>query len=373
MVRPNQNYTFKPTVKLYQSSAEQGGSLFIGGSGFTPNGTADLLVKKFRQVSVIVLSYPTDRNGTFLETYRIDPDMQVGTYLVWGQDRATGVATNTRSFRIVAASPFTMSFEGAHWRWTFHSQTFYLEHYVEIQSLITFADRAYEQYAQDLGFGVGRMTIEVTHENDNMSHLYVGSASGDGIAFTADLVSNDYQAHSFISHEMANIFQGNVTGSWPWADGRGFWLQLSKAGQMASPFPYMASAKVLQELGYGNYSARKVAKDRGDCGGALLWAILSRFGWAPFRDLFSYMRRHHVDLVNYNEAGRNAVIMVLMSAGTGYDYIRLFNETFSMRGFGLPESKIQSTYALFQDLPPITDLTDTGIVVSNGPTPARQD
>ena len=230
MVVPNQNYMFKPTLKLYQSSAEQGGSLFIEGSGFTPNGTTNLHVDNLGETSAVVLTYPTDRNGSFLETFDIDSNMEVGTYIVWGHDNATGVATNILNLKVAPANPFTLKVEGLHWRWIFHSQSFYDEHYTAIQSLVAFADKTYDQYAHDFGFVVGRLIVDVTHETDNISGLYVGTASSAGVAFSANLVNNDYLARSFISHEMANIFQGNVTAGWPWADGRGIWMDLSKAG-----------------------------------------------------------------------------------------------------------------------------------------------
>ncbi len=363
------NYHFNPQLRLYQSQVEQNGELYVGGFGFTANNTARVVVKQVGGSMGYVFTFNTDRNGTFLEGIRIGTNINQTTQRVYGVDAATKVKTNNSTVNVIPSSTLTPVLNGRHFTWQFHHVDWYAANQQEVDSLAQFVDNAYDQYARDFGFGIGQFNVQVSNELDNMTRLYVGFASGTTIGLSANLLTNDYLARSFLSHEMANIFQGNVTGGWPWADGKGVWRQLSKRGEVASPYPYVASARVLQELGYGNYSQRKLDKASGDCGVSLLWVVYERFGWTPYISLFSYLRQLHVNLADYDENAKNAVIMVLMSAGTGYDFINLFNETFTMRGVGISQEAINSAYGKFQNLPSITNLQNTGVVVVNEVTP----
>ncbi len=366
------NYQFNPHIKLYQSFVEQNGELFVGGGGFTANSTASIFVAQWNESNAYVFTYATDRNGTFLESVHIGSNINLAKQKVRGLDVTTGTKTAVSFFEVVPAVTSTFPVNGEHFQWVFHRADWYEQNLNEVSSLISFADDTYDQYARDFGYSLGKYTIQVTNEADNMTKLYVGFASGSTLGISASVLMNDYYARSFISHEMANIFQGNVTGGWPWADGKGIWRQLSKRGEVSSPFPYAASVRVLQELGYGNYSAVKIAKVNGDCGFSLLWTVFQRFGWTPYNTLFNYLRQQHVNLGDYDDVTKNAVIMVLMSAGTGYDYISLFNQTFNMRGVGITQSKISEAYSLFNGLPSISGLQGTEITVSGDPTPVPE-
>lgn len=184
---------------------------------------------------------------------------------------------------------------------------------------------------------------------------------------------NDFYFHSFITHELANFFQGQVTGGWPWSDSHGYWQQLSVHGEMASPFPYMASTQVLSELGYGNYSALKIQEANGDCGFSLLYSIMQKYGWAPYRTLFTLMKQKNVNLANNADSLKDAIIMILMSAGTQLNFIQLFNDTFTARGFGVSQLIINTAYNLL-NLPSqsISNLQPTGIQVTTPPVPVPE-
>jgi len=370
---PNQNYVFKPTIILYQNFVEQGAELFIGGTGFSINSTVSVYVKQQWDISAIVVAFETERNGTFLQSIHVGDNMHVGAiYDVWGIDKATGTQARVVSVQVIAPRTTSSSLSGSRVMWIYHYLEWYAQNKQQVDSLIQFADATYDQYARDFGFSLNPLTVQVTNEGDNMSRLYVGWASGTTIGFSANLISNDYLARSFISHEMANVFQGNITGGWPWADAKGIWNQISQKAQKdnyPSPFPYAASARVLQELGYGNYSQVKLDKVTGDCGVSLLWAIYEKFGWSPYTTLFNYLRQQHVNLSNYDDETATAIIMVFMSAGTGYDYISLFNEVFNMRGVNIQQSKISEVYNMFTGLPSISNLQPTEIQVTNTSIP----
>jgi hypothetical protein len=370
---PNQNYVFNPKIILYQSFVEQGAELFIGGSGFSINSTVSVYVKQQWDISAIVLAFETERNGTFLQSIRVGDNMPVGAIFdVWGIDKATGTQARVVSVQIIAPRTTSSSLSGSRVTWTYHYPEWYAQNKQQVDSLIQFADATYDQYAQDFGFSLSPLTVQVTNEGDNMSRLYVGWASGTTIGFSANLIQNDYLARSFITHEMANIFQGNVTGGWPWADAKGIWNQISQKAQKQnypSPYPYVASARVLKELGDENYAQRKLEKAQGDCGVSLLWTIYEKFGWTPYTTLFNYLRQQHINLSNYDDETATTIIMVFMSAGTGYDYISLFNEVFNMRGVNIPQSKTSEVYNMFSGLPSISNLQPTGIQVTNESIP----
>jgi hypothetical protein len=357
-------YRFDPRLQLFQEGVEQAGSLYVKGVGFTVNNTARVVVSITPNSSLgYVFDLPTDRDGVFFNTVIVG-NLSLGYHRVVAFDLATGTITQTLLVKLLPSSKLTTVLNGRHFTWSFHHPDWYSTNLNEVTQLAHFADDVYDNYSRDFGFTIGSYSIQVTNEADNMTGLYLAFASVNTIVMSANLLDDDYSARSFLTHEMANLFQGNVTGGWPWTDGQGMWRQLTKYGEPASPFPYAASAKVLYEVGDADYAAKKIAGVAGDCGFSLLWSIFQKFGWTPYRGLFGAIRQNHVDLTQYSDEAKTAIIPTLMSTSTGYDFVSLFNATFNERNESIRQSTISTTYySIYNSLPKITDLQDTGILV----------
>ena len=84
-----------------------------------------------------------------------------------------------------------------------------------VDSLVTFTDDVTSYYATKFGYPLttpnpgssnGEWIVEISDENPGVG----GGAGAEGIGFTAGAVLTDFFSKSFVSHELANVFQGHI-------------------------------------------------------------------------------------------------------------------------------------------------------------------
>ncbi|HLV80626.1 MAG TPA: hypothetical protein VKT32_10105, partial [Chthonomonadaceae bacterium] len=135
---------------------------------------------------------------------------------------------------------------GKHWAWIAR-QDQYQAHQADIEALYDYADRAFDELVRDWGVRPPdeRYSLLVYEQTGGgfaagdigEAHQLTGKES-PGIGVSYDAFSNvahgikGYWAHAILTHEMVNLFTGQVvSGGWPvdwWADHR-------------SPFPLMTA------------------------------------------------------------------------------------------------------------------------------------
>ena len=180
--------------------------------------------------------------------------------------------------------------EGKHWIW-YARQDQFRRHKADIAALYDYADKAFDKLCESWGLKLpnDRYTLLV------MAHTGGGFAAGDisevrsitgkespGIGCAYDAFSGSahgikaYWAHILITHEMVNLFTGQVvSGGWPvdwWANHR-------------SPFPLMTAV----EIEYALVPQMAVFHEREGREDPLVGMFLhlkDQFGWAMFRKAF---------------------------------------------------------------------------------------
>jgi hypothetical protein len=200
------------------------------------------------------------------------------------------VALSTASAAQAQGPHYRMIHEGKHWTW-YARQDQFRNHQADIAALYDYADKAFDKLCESWGLKPprDRYTLLV------MAQPGGGFAAGDisevraitgkespGIGCAYDAFSGTangikaYWAHILITHEMVNLFTGQVvSGGWPvdwWANHR-------------SPFPLMTAV----EIEYALVPRMAVFHERQGREDPLVRMFLhlkDQFGWSMFRKAF---------------------------------------------------------------------------------------
>ncbi len=185
---------------------------------------------------------------------------------------------------------YQMIHEGKHWTW-FARQDQFRRHKADIAALYGYADQAFDKLCDSWGLKPSRdkYTLLV------MARPGGGFAAGDisevraitgkespGIGCSYDAFFNTangikaYWAHILITHEMVNLFTGQiVSGGWPvdwWANHR-------------SPFPLMTAVEIEYAL-VPQMAVFHERQGREDPLVGMFMQLKDQFGWAMFRKAF---------------------------------------------------------------------------------------
>ncbi len=185
---------------------------------------------------------------------------------------------------------YQMVHEGKHWTW-FARQDQFNRHKADIAALYDYADKAFDKLCESWGFRPpkDRYTLLV------MARTGGGFAAGDisevraitrkpspgiGCSYDAFFGSANgikaYWAHILITHEMVNLFTGQiVSGGWPvdwWANHR-------------SPFPLMTAVQIEYAL-VPQMAVFHERQGREDPLVGMFLQLKDQFGWAMFRKAF---------------------------------------------------------------------------------------
>jgi len=208
---------------------------------------------------------------------------------IWGL--AIVLAALTTAEVAQAQNPrYQMIHEGKHWTW-FARQDQFRRHKADIAALYDYADKAFDKLAESWGVKPpeNRYTLLV------MANPGGGFAAGDigevraitgkkspGIGCAYDAFSGTangikaYWAHILITHEMVNLFTGQVVaGGWPvdwWANHR-------------SPFPLMTAVQIEYAL-VPQMAVFHERQGREDPLVGMFFQLKDQFGWAMFRKAF---------------------------------------------------------------------------------------
>ncbi len=180
--------------------------------------------------------------------------------------------------------------EGKHWTW-YAPQDQFRRHKADIAALYDYADKAFEKLCESWGLrpSKDRYTLLVMARTGggfaagNISEVRaITGKESPGIGCAYDAFSGSahgikaYWAHIVITHEMVNLFTGQVVGGgWPvdwWANHR-------------SPFPLMTAV----EIEYALVPQMAVFHERQGREDPLVGMFLhlkDQFGWAMFRKAF---------------------------------------------------------------------------------------
>ena len=228
-----------------------------------------------------------------------------------------------------------------------------------IDALATYADDGYSYFQRNMGFGLPTPNPSTSdhdwqvliNESDNG---FGGSAGPSGIGLTGGAAKDGYIGHLFVAHEMANVFTGQNTPGWPWANGSYIWAALG-AGQYPSPFPRTAATAAMLNLGYTDYVNRALGEVQNDAGFQLLYGIIRTYGWTPFEKLFSFIKSINLNLSSLLEPLKTGTIMVVMTVQTGTDFITQFNQVFQQYGVGIGQNILDQAQVLLSNPPPPTN------------------
>jgi hypothetical protein len=185
---------------------------------------------------------------------------------------------------------YQMIHEGKHWTW-FAPQDQFRRHKADIAALYDYADKAFDRVRDSWGLKPpkDKYTLLV------MAQTGGGFAAGDisearaitgkespGIGCAYDAFSGTangikaYWAHILITHEMVNLFTGQVvSGGWPvdwWANHR-------------SPFPLMTAVEIEYAL-VPQMAVFHERQGREDRLVGMFLELKDQFGWAMFRKAF---------------------------------------------------------------------------------------
>jgi hypothetical protein len=196
----------------------------------------------------------------------------------------------TASVARAQAPRFQMIHEGKHWTW-FARQDQFREHKADIEALYDYADTAFDKLCESWGLRPPRASYTLLV----MDRPGGGFAAGDisearaitgkqspGIGCAYDAFSGSahgikaYWAHILITHEMVNLFTGEVvSGGWPvdwWANHR-------------SPFPLMTAVEIEYAL-VPEMAVFHERQGREDPLVGMFLRLKDQFGWAMFRKAF---------------------------------------------------------------------------------------
>jgi hypothetical protein len=185
---------------------------------------------------------------------------------------------------------FVMIHEGKHWTW-FGREDQFKKHRADIAALYDYADKAFDKLCESWGLKPPKDKYALLV----MARPGGGFAAGDisevraitgkespGIGCAYDAFSGKangikaYWAHILITHEMVNLFTGQVVcGGWPvdwWANHR-------------SPFPLMTAVEIEYAL-VPQMAVFHERQGRKDPLVVMFLHLQDQFGWAMFRKAF---------------------------------------------------------------------------------------
>ena len=180
--------------------------------------------------------------------------------------------------------------DGKHWTWIAREDQ-YRQHRADIAALYEYADKAFEKLCDSWGLKPpqDRYTLLVMDRpgggfaagNISEAQAIIGrecpgiGCSYDAFFGTANGIKR-YWAHILITHEMVNLFTGQVvSGGWPvdwWANHR-------------SPFPLMTAVEIEYAL-VPEMAIHHEKQGRTDPLVGMFLELKDQFGWAMFRKAF---------------------------------------------------------------------------------------
>ncbi len=186
--------------------------------------------------------------------------------------------------------PYEQIHQGKHWTWIARQDQF-KEHKADIAALYDYADKAFEKLCDSWGLRPpkDRYTLLVSARtgggfaagNIGEARALTGKES-PGIGCSYDAFSGTahgikaFWAHILITHEMVNLFTGQVvSGGWPvdwWANHR-------------SPFPLMTAVEIEYAL-VPQMAVFHERQGREDPLVGMFMHLKDQFGWAMFRKAF---------------------------------------------------------------------------------------
>jgi hypothetical protein len=214
---------------------------------------------------------------------------------IWTRDSfwqlaITLVALSTASAAGAQGPRYEKIHEGKHWTW-YARQDQFRRHRADIAAMYDYADKAFDKLCESWGLkpSKDKYTLLV------MARTGGGFAAGDisevraitgkdspGIGCAYDAFSGSahgikaYWAHILITHEMVNLFTGEVVGGgWPvdwWANHR-------------SPFPLMTAVEIEYAL-VPHMAVFHERQGREDPLVGMFQHLKDQFGWAMFRKAF---------------------------------------------------------------------------------------
>jgi hypothetical protein len=186
--------------------------------------------------------------------------------------------------------PFQKIHEGKHWTW-YARQDQFNQHKADIKALYDYADKAFDKLCEAWGIkpAQNRYTLLVMDRpGGGFAAGNIGEVSAitgrrsPGIGCAYDAFSGSaygikaYWAHILITHEMVNLFTGDiVSGGWPvdwWANHR-------------SPFPLMTAVEIEYSL-VPRMAVFHEEQGRGDPLVGMFLKLKDQYGWAMFRKAF---------------------------------------------------------------------------------------
>jgi len=96
--------TFTPTVAQSPMSGPPGTVFIQWGTGFSPNGTVNIHIRKPNGTEYLPQTKRVDSNGNFEVTYVSQPDKPTGQYSWWAEDVNTGAKSNEVTYTVFAPS-----------------------------------------------------------------------------------------------------------------------------------------------------------------------------------------------------------------------------------------------------------------------------
>jgi hypothetical protein len=185
---------------------------------------------------------------------------------------------------------YQMVHEGRHWSW-FAREDQFKQHKADIAALYDYADKAFDKLCDSWGLkppkdkytllvmaspGGGFATGDIGEARAVTSKVSPGiGCSYDAFFGTANGIKA-YWAHILITHEMVNLFTGQVvSGGWPvdwWANHR-------------SPFPLMTAVEIEYAL-VPQMAVFHERQGREDRLVGIFLELKDQFGWAMFRKAF---------------------------------------------------------------------------------------
>jgi hypothetical protein len=197
--------------------------------------------------------------------------------------------------------------EGKHWTW-YAPQDRFRKHKAEIAALYDYADKVFDKLCESWGlkprkdkywFLVNARTGGGFAAGDIREIRAITGKPAPGIGCAYDAFSGtanglkSYWAYVLITHEMVNMFTGEVvSGGWPvdwWANHR-------------SPFPMMTAVEIEYDLVPHVAVFHDRLQARKDRLVMMFRRLKDQFGWAMFRKAFRTARE---DGVNWDAFGAN--------------------------------------------------------------------
>lgn len=207
----------------------------------------------------------------------------------------------------LAAPPFIKIHEGRHWTWIAREDQYNAQK-ADIEALYDYADRAFDALCNAWGLKPPKdkyVLLVLDRPGGGFAAGDVGEAKGltgdsqnPGIGCSYDAFSGTangikaYWAHILITHEMVNLFTGQVvSGGWPvdwWANHR-------------SPFPLMTAVMIEYAL-VPHMAVYHERQGRQDPMVVMFMELKNQYGWSMFRKAF---RTAVEDGINWDKFGGN--------------------------------------------------------------------